>query len=345
MPWYVEKMFDIDIPNIKRIRANVDDEDESLVLINGDTGEIRHFDTLHFNEEIFEDCSLDELIDDLWQQAQREADDLNREERSRTNDFDLPENLSVVTTKFLEAISLAESISDLGSLLMEFEVVLGQGETNEFQNDDPDMEYIGHLDKVWSILCDAAVEQANRLGFDPAQTTLSQVEHDLYDNYIAAALTAVAAARVTENARDFPLLAWAAFNKHSYKGLEDEMAVIRMLLWAGYNPDAQDEHGQTALHYMASTKVYPYSHPRAVRLLLQSSKNLNIRNGRGDTAMCYMAGNRLWTDELTLSFMFLLNGGADPLAKSNDGMDALLLLKEEADSDERKSMLVRVIER
>jgi hypothetical protein len=191
-------------------------------------------------------------------------------------------------------------------------------------------------------LSSLAVEQAIRIGFEPNSIDRQRIEFDLYDNYFHAAVAGVAAARIHEPAKSLPLLAWAAFNKHSYRGYKDEIAVLRMLLGAGYDPNAQDCNGMTALHYMASMQTYPFSHPRAVRLLIEAGANPNIQNERGDSPLCYLAGNRQWTDELNYSAILLLDAGANPRLAANDGATPLGLLKENCDDSQREAIIFAI---
>ena len=246
---------------------------------------------------------------------------------------------------YIRAIRDTRDMSLLEQAMRVFEIELGRVEDKDFDDSDgsSDREYVAALDEVWGMLCVAAIEQATKLGFDPNTIDREQVERDLHDNYFHAALAGVAAARIHEPAKQLPLLAWAAFNKNAYQGYKDEIAVLRMLLWAGYDPNAQDERGMSALHYMASMKNHPYSHPRAVRLLLNAGANPNIRNVRGDSALCYLSGNQQWSGALTRTAAMLLGGGADPLLAANDGATPLGLLKEYCD-DEQRAALITFIE-
>lgn len=233
----------------------------------------------------------------------------------------------------------AGDIGKLGMLMMQIEVELGRVEAKDAEQNGGDPEYVEALDEMWGVFCTHATDQALKLGFDPNTIDRERVERDLYDNYFHAAVAGVAAARIHETAKQLPLLAWAAFNKNSYKGYKDEIAILRMLLWAGYDPNTQDERGMTALHYMASMNNYPYSHPRAVRLLIEAGANPDIRNQRGDSALCYLAGNRQWSDALTSTAAMLLSLGADPLLAANDGATPLGLLKENCDDEEREGII------
>lgn len=244
-------------------------------------------------------------------------------------DEEVLESLLQTTKEMVEAFSEAGEIRDVGFLLMQMEVELGRIDVQDAPGQKLSPEYVAALDEAWSVLSATAVERALELGFDPGTTDLEQIERDLYDNYFHAAVAGVVVAHQNEAVKQLPLLAWAAFNKHSYEGFKDEIALLRMLLWAGYDPNAQDEHGMTALHYMASMKVPPNAHRRAVRLLLQAGADPNIQNERGDSALCYLSGNSGWNAALHFTAIDLIQAGADPLLPANDGATALSLLQQE----------------
>jgi ankyrin repeat protein len=99
----------------------------------------------------------------------------------------------------------------------------------------------------------------------------------------------------------------------------DEIACLRLLLWAGFDPNARNDSGNTALIYMASLRTRLVSHPRAIRLLLGVGANPNLTNKTGDTALCYLSGNKNWFAAHTVAAWQLLDGGANPFVKANDG--------------------------
>lgn len=225
---------------------------------------------------------------------------------------------------------------------MKFEIWFGNFEVEHAKRHGFDAEYDDALDGVWNALAIYAVDLALRLGFDPNMIDRQRIESDLYDNYFDAAVAGVEAARIHEPAKGLPLLAWAAFNKHSYGGYKNEIAILRMLLGAGYDPNAQDNRGMTALHYMASMQTYPYSHPRAVRLLIKAGANPNIRNERGDSPLCFMTGNRKWTDELNRSAILMLDAGANPHLAANDGTTPFGMLIEHCDDIQREAIIIAI---
>lgn len=252
----------------------------------------------------------------------------------------LVDALMASAERMVQAILASDDVSKLGLLMMNIEVEFGRFEAEDI--DLGDDEHFAALTTVWQKLANLAVDQALRIGFDPNTIDRQRVEFDLYDNYFHAAVAGVVAARIHEPAKGLPLLAWAAFNKHSYRGYKDEIAILRMLLGAGYDPNAQDNNGMTALHYMASMQNYPFSHPRAVRLLIEAGANPNIQNERGDSPLCYLCGNQRWTDELNHSAIMLLDAGANPRLAANDGATPLGLLKENCNDSQREEIIVAI---
>ena len=229
-------------------------------------------------------------------------------------------------------VNVATSYDDLKMALIHAELMLGDGERQDQPGDENYDGFIQALDSIWGRVCEAAIKKALSLAEDDSsfaallKTPVEEIQSALWDNYLWGAMAAVIAAQKNPSIKRLPLLAEAAFNKHSYPGYKDEIACLRMLLWAGFDVNAQDENGMTALHYMASLKNHPYSHPRAVRLLLMAGAMPDIQNARGDTALCYLSGNTTWSSALNNTAWMLISVGANPNCPSSDGATAKSLL-------------------
>lgn len=252
-----------------------------------------------------------------------------------------------------ERISHAERSLEYDKLKMsviQTEVMLGEAE-RQYDPDDADYEgYLEALDGIWGGVCSMAVKRAVSLANDSREFSddlnldAYGIESALADNYLYGALAAVFSARKDNSVLKLPMLSAAAFNKNNYEGYKDEIACLRMLLWAGFDPNAKDSEGKTALHLMASLRVNPGSHPRAVRLLLDAGIDPNLKNKSGDTALCFMAGNTTWNNAHTKSAWLMLDGGADPLAEANDGECAYSLWKKNRKISEGVADIVTAIE-
>lgn len=229
-------------------------------------------------------------------------------------------------------VEKAQSYDDLQMSLIHTELMLGDAERDNDEENEVYDGFIEALDSVWGRVCEAAIGKAASLAKDDAsfvallKTPPDKLTHALWDNYLWAAIAAAIAAQESQSIKQLPLLSAAAFNKHSYRGYKDEIACLRMLLWAGFNVNGQDENGMTALHYMASLKPQPFSHPRAVRLLLDAGAVPDIQNIRGDTALCYLSGNANWSTALNYAAWMLIGAGANPNFASSDGATAKSLL-------------------
>ncbi len=247
-------------------------------------------------------------------------------------DQNIIESIKGFAKERIDDVHYAQHYEPLKMSVINTEVLLGSLESQAEPNNSFYEELVGALDDVWGQVCQAALERAAYFAEDSPSfaqemtATPESIRAALHDNYLSGALAATFVSLRNESMLTMPMLASAAFNKHSYAGYKDEIACLRMLLWAGFDVNAQDGNGMTALHYMASLKNHPFSHPRAVRLLLDAGADPNIQNIRGDTALCYLSGNGTWSSELNHTAWMLVSVGANPNVASSDGATAKSLL-------------------
>ena len=227
-----------------------------------------------------------------------------------------------------------ESINNIKMVALDMEARFGAQERTGGSTEE-------EVDRAWLIFCKGLLQHQQNNGF--VMMTPDSAKAGLQDNYFDVALNV---ALQKKELADQPVLAWAAFNKSSYSGYSDEIAVVRLLIAAGFNPNLQDGSLNTALHYMCWWKPWPCSSPRGVRLLLKAGADPNIQNHNGDNPLAVMAGSHPWPPILTESAMLLLANGANPHLPTNDGLSALKILKQiEADSpDENRAALIEVME-
>lgn len=263
---------------------------------------------------------------------------------------EVEETLKQFGQECVDEVRLTLDYEALKRSLMRTEVLLGEYERHYDCRNPNHGEFIDALDDIWGQVCKKALEKAIQFAEDSPSFAgdlnlpAAKIMAALNDNYVFGALAAVFAAARNKEAKAWPVLAEAAFNKNRYVGFQDEIACLRMLLWAGFDPNAQDEQGRTALHFMASLKNLPGSHPRAVRLLLKAGIDPNLKNEIGDTALCYMAGNESWLDAMDETAWMLLRNGANPLLKANDGSSAYTLWKQKRNYNQDIDELVSAIE-
>ena len=141
-------------------------------------------------------------------------------------------------------------------------------------------------DEDWGALCELALAADDELGLsqefssryaelfgrEEFQGALDAMEYDLKDNKIFAAM----AIHKMGIPKKMPMVAAAAFNKHSYLGLKDGFALVRFLHWSGFDINAASPStSMTPLHLFSSTKVQPGTHPRAVEWLLEREADVD----------------------------------------------------------------------
>lgn len=218
-----------------------------------------------------------------------------------------------------------------------------------------DLDEKGQTTEMWARICETALKEGTahgafegfeqsylrfiKSGDQPALGLALRI--DMRDNYIIGAF----AAKNVGIPVDAPLIAWNAKNRSEFVGWHGEIATVRTLLWAGYNPSIQDEAGATALHYMVNLGYGSGCNPRAVRYLLEAGCDVSLAHNGGDTALITLCGHVEWTSQHTECFKLLVSGDADPFAVSSDGATPLSLLmhgEELSPNKERQWLLVAI---
>lgn len=232
------------------------------------------------------------------------------------------------------ATNIASS-DDIRKILPQVEYHLGRMEQeDESQADD--------LDELWNNFIDAAIHSASAHDAIPSLDAKA-AEAGLRDNFSHVALGVV---KSFPTDTEHPVIAWAAFNKHTYQGWKDEVSIVRTLALAGFDPNLPDDDSQTPLHMTAFMEPPPHSSPRAVRVLLKMGADANARNGNGDSPLTYLVAADDLTEQMQETAIMLLDAGADPFAKSDDGTTAYGLLKkyQTAKPEGRREVLLDMIE-
>ncbi len=206
-----------------------------------------------------------------------------------------------------------------------------------------------HSAEEWALACEAMLSEGRASGaFDEFEQKylrvvkdgsnekfMLTVQRDMLDNYILG----VFAAKNIGIPAHMPLIAWSAQNKAEFVGLHGEIATIRTLLWAGYDPSSPDDQGATALHRMVNLKYGSGCNPRAVLYLLEAGCDVNHAHQGGDTALLTLCGHVGWTEQHTECFKLLAAAGANLFAVAKDGATPLSLLRQcdaVSPSDDRK---------
>ncbi len=195
------------------------------------------------------------------------------------------------------------------------------------------------LDEAWLYFCDGCLNKLN----DIPRPSNEEAKAALNDNYFHKALTIV---QHRETFIDQPVVAWAAFNKNQYKGYSDEIAVMRLLITAGFDINLQDQNGATPLHYMVCWNHPPFASMRGLRLLYEFGPcDPNLQNKNGDTPLIFLSGCGNWFPVFNFAAEFLLELGADTTIKANDGSTALSLLlqQQQANPSEDRASLIEII--
>ena len=222
---------------------------------------------------------------------------------------------------------------------MAFMKGLGHGEDNlRFMLYAADLSGDFTDEKSWGKICEFAVKQDVKQGGSDifvekykmaaldvgGEECWRLVAADLSDNFIFSAL-AVNRIGFDRSIRVVPM---AAFNRHAYAGLGDEFAVVRFLVWAGYDINAEEpKTKQTALHYFAFTRHLPGTNLRAVKWLIAHGANVNAANAKGDTPLTFAAGAEKWGAAQGATFAALIDAGADPFHPSHDGETPYSIMK------------------
>lgn len=201
-----------------------------------------------------------------------------------------------------------------------------------FYSADLGVEFDG--DYEWCDLCEFAMEIVDTtdilaeyakpyeslIALNDQHEIIRRLSAGILDNQILAGVLALK----LKIDKDAPFIAQAAFNKSNIAGLRGEVALIRFLIWAGFDPDAQlSEGGNGALHLMSSLRWGPGAHPRTIQLLLRNEADVDLANSNGDTPLIFMSGSTQWSNEQSEVFDCIFNAGADITKKSDEGTTAL----------------------
>lgn len=197
----------------------------------------------------------------------------------------------------------------------------------EFESDDEwcDLcEFAMEVVATTDVLIEYAKPYEPLIAANDRAAIVRRLSVGILDNQILAGVLALK----LKIDKDVPFIAQAAFNKSSVPGLRGEIALLRFLVWAGFDPDAQwGEGGNAALHLMSSLRWGPGAHPRAIQLLLRNEAEVDLPNSNGDTPLTFMSGSREWSNEQSEVFDCLLDAGADLSKESDDGTSPLSVLK------------------
>ena len=189
----------------------------------------------------------------------------------------------------------------------------------------------------WAFVCEAMSREGRACGaFDEFEQKYlwaikngseadlaSTVRADMLDNHIVAAF----AAKNVGIPSSAPLIAWNAKNRSEFVGCHGEIATMRALLWAGYDPSIPDELGATALHHMVNLKYGSGCNPRALRYLLEAGCDVERVHQGGDTAIIALCGHLIWTAQHTECLGALAAADADMFSVAGDGETPLSLLR------------------
>lgn len=247
--------------------------------------------------------------------------------------------LNDVAQDFIQSIKRTERFHEAKMALMKIEIQLGAEERAAY--DSTRWSYIpSALDSVWTKVAEAFVAHVQYLAASDRalrarlSASAEEIESDLMENALEAAVAATlrkpsplcfALARPESSA----FVSAASYNKRYHDGLQDEIACLRLLLahQKDVNLVLADSEGYTPLHLMAYMRSRLRSHPRAVRLLLNAGAQVDAQNSFGDTPLSLVSACADFDENIYRSMSLLLDAGADPHLKANDGMSAYTVLK------------------
>lgn len=238
--------------------------------------------------------------------------------------------IGMLDRKFLKSrVARAASPEQLELVARQIEALLGHLESCGLDVDA--------LDHHWDVFCTELMAKARKLGIRPPS---GDFKADFRHRQVIDAIQlALDVASYDHN----PVLANWAYSKAENFGDVDEIAGLRLLLWAGFPATVASADSRfTALHHMAFFKAHGASHPRAVRLLLKAGANPNATNFYDDTPLAYMCGATPCSEMMHQTAELLFAAGADWNIKAMDGKSARNLIEEGQWSQEDKRRMMDV---
>lgn len=236
--------------------------------------------------------------------------------------------IGMLDRKFLKSrVERAASPEQLELVARQIEALLGHLESYGLDVDA--------LDHHWDVFCTELMAKARKLGIRPPR---GDFKADFQHRQVLDAIQlAMSVASYDHN----PVVANWAYSKAEDFGDVDEIAGLRLLLWAGYPATfASPDSRFTALHHMAFFKAHDASHPRAVRLLLKAGANPNATNFYDDTPLAYMCGATPCSEMMHQTAELLFAAGADWNIKAKDGKSARNLIEDGEWPQEDKDRMV-----
>ncbi len=123
--------------------------------------------------------------------------------------------------------------------------------------------------------------------------------------------------------RGWPLAAWACPPDGLMNG-RPSLELLRIVLWMGFDPDARDGDGHSAMELMLGAKRGRHCHPRAVAILLEAGADPDAVDADGDTPLLSLARSEHWCEDRDACARSLIEHGADVFAvHSGEGLASL----------------------
>lgn len=113
----------------------------------------------------------------------------------------------------------------------------------------------------------------------------------------------------------------------------------------GFDPDARDADGLSAMDIALGAPRGKHCHPRAVRVLLEAGADPDAINFAGDAPLLAIARSEHWCEDRDACARALIEHGADMhAAKGGDTLASLLRAAQETRSSSARAALLASLE-
>ena len=179
------------------------------------------------------------------------------------------------------------------------------------------VHFAGCDEKTWSDLCEAVSSECKNDPKLAAKIEICSTGANPSSRMLLSQSDAVAC-HVSGMPRSAPVITWLVRNLLSNTATIQARSTLHFLLWAGFDPNAQDDDGNAALHLIVGGDSLLLN-DSAIEMLLDAGAKVDIKNKNGETPGLLLAKREGFTSGSISTWNRFEDRGEDFSAKGRDG--------------------------